>query len=494
MVDLKNKVQFSILILLAIFPFGFGFIAATQNFIHYKNFSILLIEIMIILVSSFFIFIYREKKPSTFLLITILFIGSIALRAIIMLLLETQPSSDFQWAVINASKFMDEDFKNNYNVISPHWATYSIFVSELFKITGSSLIAIKILNLVLSGITCIGIFFLTKESSKSWPLGFVSSLFYILFPADLLYKNLPTGDHLFTAIIPFVVILLSIGINNTLHRRYFSFLCFFFSGFLIGFIDLFKPIGLIILISSGITLVIFNNSKNISRSKNFLTALLVFTIIIFGYYIPKNIGFSILSQKTTLSPFVGVYAKTIRIGMDINHGGFWHQETAEHVEEVYYSNGKNDLLTSKILLSETKEIISLNRQHLFDFFKDKFSYVWQSDYDFYHWAIKDQNSVFSQFIDNNKFTLVVIDSYLLICLFFSTIGSLYCFFLSKNVVTISTGFFLVGFSILLLFTEVQQRYRGVLVSCIPIYCSYGVYTIYRIFYLIRHKLAAMRNQ
>jgi RsiW-degrading membrane proteinase PrsW (M82 family) len=80
MVNLKNEVQFFISILLAIFPFGFGFIAATQNFIHYKNFSILIIELMIILVSSFFIFIYREKKPSTFLLITILFIGSIALR------------------------------------------------------------------------------------------------------------------------------------------------------------------------------------------------------------------------------------------------------------------------------------------------------------------------------------------------------------------------------------------------------------------------------
>ena len=489
--NIKENIKRIIFIAIGIIPFGWGAVVAFTNYINYYHFKVIFLVLILFYVWIFLI-ILRIKSFKAFSEITaiaFLFLATLLIRYVWMLFLNVQPSSDFLTVFQLASKYMNGPFQNIYSARNLHWGFYSISIGELFKIFGNSLNTIKASNLVIAGLTSVGIYFLGKKISGSRRFGFLATLIYALWPADIFYKNLPTGEHIFSMLLPYVIILFIYTLDHrTGNLRKIAFLSILL-GSLLGLMDLYKPISIVLIIAFGIAIIFWAPSMkkeaNPKKDKILIKKLILFIFLVLAYLISKEFYYSIIKNKTGFQPNRNFYVWSLRIGMDFQYEGKWNEGISNYMIDLYDANPNNDKLVNKILLNETKEIIASNKSQLFGFMVNKFNNVWKSDYDFSYWASLKQVDNGLTAYDPAKlmtYLLPFSDSYLIFMLLFSFIGTLYCAVTQRSVPLITIGLFIIGFTILLFFSEVQQRYRSVLVSSIPFFATYGIYAINRIFF------------
>jgi hypothetical protein len=126
------------------------------------------------------------------------------------------------------------------------------------------------------------------------------------------------------------------------------------------------------------------------------------------------------------------------------------------------------------------------------FFIEKFNFTWKSDYDFFYWATVRQNDagvLRADPKDIGHIIMPITDAFHIFVLVFSTIGAVYCAFEKREPISLILALFIIGFSIILLITEVQQRYRSVLHSCLPIFCVFGIFWTNKLLIRVKRKLA-----
>ena len=162
-------------------------------------------------------------------------------------LVNTQPYSDFDYYYTVAKNVANGlEWGNTYTAVG-----YSIFLGFIFKIFGSGLIVVKIVNLILATLNNILFFkILKKVNIKEIDRKFIFALF-VFFPSNLCYISLVAGELLFTFILllasyiyfsemkyKYVFIGILTGINTMIKP---FFIVFFFAIFLVDLIVDKKP-------------------------------------------------------------------------------------------------------------------------------------------------------------------------------------------------------------------------------------------------------------
>ena len=157
-------------------------------------------------------------------------------------LVNTQPYSDFYYYYTMAKNVANGlEWGNTYTAVG-----YSIFLGFIFKVFGSSLIIVKIVNLILVTMNNILFFkILKKVNIKEIDRKIIFALF-ILFPSNLYYISLVAGELLFTFILllatyiyfsemkyKYVFIGILTGLNTMIKP---FFIVFFFAIFLVDLI------------------------------------------------------------------------------------------------------------------------------------------------------------------------------------------------------------------------------------------------------------------
>jgi hypothetical protein len=157
-------------------------------------------------------------------------------------LVNTQPYSDFDYYYTVAKNVANGlEWGNTYTAVG-----YSIFLGFIFKVFGSSLIVVKIVNLILVALNNILFFkILKKVNIKEIDRKFIFALF-VLFPSNLYYISLVAGELLFTFILllatyiyfsemkyKYVFIGILAGLNTMIKP---FFIVFFFAIFLVDLI------------------------------------------------------------------------------------------------------------------------------------------------------------------------------------------------------------------------------------------------------------------
>ncbi|MHC1683179.1 MAG: hypothetical protein AB6733_09560 [Clostridiaceae bacterium] len=130
-----------------------------------------------------------------------IYIFSLIIGIALMILINTQPFSDFQYYYNLASQIGDnQSFGNTYTSIG-----YSIILGYIFKITGSSIIIAKLFNLVLYSILGILAYLIIKNIPLPERKRRIFYSLYMLFPTNLIYLNLLGSEILFTLILMVLV-------------------------------------------------------------------------------------------------------------------------------------------------------------------------------------------------------------------------------------------------------------------------------------------------
>jgi hypothetical protein len=469
--------------LLALFPFLLAAISALRYFVNYqrfKIFSLLLIIFFTWVLANLLSKNWRFKIREIVFLIS-LFALTILVRYISQVLIKTQPTADFANALVIAEKFSKGFFADLRSARFPYWGFYKLTLSPFIKIFDCPLAFTKTLNLILSGLTTIGIYFLGKTASASKRFALTSSMVYVFFPADILYKNLPTGEHIFIMLLPFTLILFS-SLLKKINDNWINLLLLFFFGALLGLMDLYRPVALILLIASLLSIVLFN-MFSIHYNKFFLGDIrfwqnfLIILLITLGFFSAKAIGFNAIRQKTGYEPNRSGLGWTLRIGLDLEEGGTWNRKIYDQMINLYVENDENYEKVNQILLAETKAILQEDRSEIFGFLVHKFNFTWKSNYDFFHWATiartaAGQSTLTSQQL--GTYLLPLSEIYWIFILSFSCLGSIYCAKNHQSLILFVIALFIVGIGFLFLIIETQQRYLSVLHSFLPILTTYGL--------------------
>ena len=465
-----------------IFPFGLAAIAAINSF--HAIFSGELISVLIILCFILILLTLSRLQPKNHIkeihFILALVGVTIFLRYLVMIFLDVQFSADFLDAFAISKNFSHGPYPDVRSARFPYWGFYKITLSQIMRIFGRNLTSVQILNLTLTGLSALGLYFLVKLSSLSKRTASIAVIIYALNPADLLYKTLPTGEHIFVMLLPFAVIIFLLSYETINKNRVLAMIGFILSGITIGLMELYKPVGILLmiaLIAIMMVKVLFAEKINLRRLTNqsLWYYFLFIGLLFFSFQITKTVGLNSVSRMARHQVNKSGFGWTLRIGMDIEKGGTWDRDTHFYMISLYEETNENYGLVNSILIDEVKEMTQKNKSMLLSHFIRKFDDTWKSNYDFYHWTIVVRDD---QLVDNDPYDLSIIfpllNAHLIFSLVFSSFGAIYCASLKRDLISSGLALFIVFYTFLLLITETQMRYRSILFTTTPIFIGYGI--------------------
>jgi len=478
----------AVFVLLAVLPFLLGTLAAASYFSNYGRYKLVSLATWAL---AFGLLALLARgctcKLNEILVIVAIFLSAIVVRALSQAFFNTQPISDYMDAVQAAITFMDGPTRSLETARFPYWGFYRITLTQLFHLLSPTVATIKTFNLLLSGLTAVSIYWLGRTMAKKRAFGVVAAVIFILDPANLLYINMPTGEHIFVLLFPLAILLFLALFKRTGKKLAMRIGMALGLGVLMGLMDIYKPVAQILLIAMGITLALTEwlNAKPIkSRRKHRKRMLLHFAllaIILAGFFTTKTLAFSAIEHYAEIPPNRHGVGWTLRVGLNQESKGRVSAPLAYSMSTMYFESGEDYEAVNAVLMEAAlAQIDGMPFAALFTFVQDKFTFTWQSNQDFYNWATNTQIETGLRGYDGERLRLLVDplnDAFLVFTLLLSALGASYCAIKREDKGTLVVGLFILGFSLLLLVVEVQQRYRSVLASAIPFFVAYGLTAI-----------------
>ena len=475
-----------VFVLLALLPFFLGTLAAIDHFLDYGRYKTISLLTPLFLFSMLFIALRNcSCRVSEPVLLIGLFAAAVLVRASSQGFFNTQPISDYMDAVNAARTFMQGPARSLETARFPYWGFYRITLATLFRIFGGSIDTIKTFNLLLSGLTAVAIYQLGRQMIPSRRFAVLAALVFIIDPANLLYINMPTGEHIFVLLFPLAMLLMLAVFGQPDRKNAIRFSLAALLGVLVGLMDIYKPIGPVILIAILITLTLTQWSickamqEKQRRRKHILLVVLLLAVVLGSYLITKEVCFSIIAYYAQIPPNRYGVGWTLRVGLNIETRGRVSSDLAYYMHSLYAESNENYPAVNEQLIDEALAgLEGKTLATLFQFIRNKFAFTWQSNQDFYNWASNTQIASGVNAYDTERLALLaypLIDGFLILRLMLSALGAGYCAVKRKDMVTLVVGLFILGFSLLLLIVEVQQRYRSVLASAIPFFAAYALY-------------------
>jgi len=245
------------LILLAVLPFLLGSLAAIGYFSTYGRNKLNALLMVGLLFGAVYLTLHIKKaKVREAWIIAGVFLVTVAVRAASLILFNTQPISDYMDAVQAAMTFMDGPVRSLETARFPYWGFYRITLTALFQLFSPSVVTAKVFNLVLSGLSAVGIYLLGRKITGESQFGLAAALVYVIDAGSILYVNMPTGEHIFVALFPLAVLLFLALFSQRERSMAMRSGMALALGVVSGLMDIYKPVALILLIAMGITLAL----------------------------------------------------------------------------------------------------------------------------------------------------------------------------------------------------------------------------------------------
>ena len=213
---------------------------------------------------------------------------TVALRITLLPLIGTSFLSDMEDIhFLAVDIYSGNPLKNIENYPNIPNATYlnmsGLVLSFVYKVIGASTANAKLFMILLSSLTTLLIYFTGRELANV-QVGLIASILFAVMPSLVCYTGVLSGDHLAIPLIVLATLIqsrlgaLDESITLSFIARYLLF------GMTIGFIDWFRPIGIILLIGQTISILFYQVGKH----KYFRIAL-VLGILLFSYFTVSKI-------------------------------------------------------------------------------------------------------------------------------------------------------------------------------------------------------------
>jgi len=463
-----RKLLISLMLLISLF--FFIIIEYYANIVYNKKFQSLWLFVFLFVFYVFFFFLVKiirthRKQYLYCLVFCLLFIG-FSLRFMWIMIIDTQPISDFKFILNNAIELAQgnkEFLHNNYFYKFPYNLPFTIYEALLYKIFHSVFI-LKILNVIISTYILWLIYSIAKYAFNE-EVALIALFLSIIFP-PFIYN---------TSVLSNQIIALALFLSGL-----FVFLKkknIYLTGFLFALGHIFRPIGIVFIIPMLIFLIFeFILSTKKIDMQNIKSIILKILKFLGSYYITIIIIFSLI-DKTGI-PVKSMFYDPIPhykflVGLNYKSNGYYNAEDGN------LTNQKNfkELADKKI-----KERLK-DKKKLKTLFLKKIKFFWGlNDFDIFWSKAGLSNKEKKKIPINFLYSLtLIIYQLLVISIVLYLLYMLYSLSKHNEFLTINVFqyYLIIQFIILFviyLFIEIQGRYRYSIYYILIILGALGIYT------------------
>lgn len=391
----------------------------------------------------------EKTKPFPMLWVITL---AIALRIVLLPLISTDFVNDMEDIHLFATDiYSGNPFANLDHYPNIPYATYltltGIILSFVYKIFGASTTIAKFLLVALAGLTT-WLVYLTGREIGGERVGFMAGFLYGTLPSLLCYTGVLAGDHFALPLLVLIILvqvrLNRLGQDKTLVYLPGMILC----GILIGLVDWFRPVGMTLLAALSISILISQ-----LRGRGFFRTALALAVLVLSYFFVSKMAIAITENmfRTTipsLSQRIGGY---VLVGLNPDTAGGVNLEDAQTIGETYSRFGDNYPAANRYLIEMAFD--RLEPGQLAKLLKEKFILIWSSHEALFDYSLLGSNDQELVYLLGDFESLL----YLLITIFIlmNTITSV---LRQSHPEIFPMQLFILGFAILMLVLEVQNRY------------------------------------
>ncbi|WP_423191752.1 glycosyltransferase family 39 protein [Caldifermentibacillus hisashii] len=356
----------------------------------------------------------------------------------------------------------NEIIQNRYVALFPHIFGYSSFLSIFMKIFGASYMLPPIMNVILSTISVVLIYFICKKLANQ-RIAIVASLLWIFFPSQTIYNMFALSEPLYTTVL-LSIIALMIVIHEKLSERLKTFGYSLVLAVLLAYMNMSRPIAAIPIIALAIWLFIIDlkhvGNKKILVNKviNLVTVMIVYSFLttLSNQYISYRLGEEIAT----------VPGYNIHVGFNMDSYGQWNQHDSDLLYKYNDMEGLSANDVQRKMFEEAKERIFHEDINFFKLFCVKFLIFLGKD---------DAAVGYASSVIDHPFRLQLLsDVYYYSLLLASLFGTFIVYKKRERSAVIILCLYAIGLTMGQMLVEVSSRYHYSLTISFVVLASIGI--------------------
>ena len=336
-----------------------------------KSLALTLGFLLIFIAVDYFMDKFKNKKVVYYAIIGIIIFAGLLLRLYWTNSVSTIQISDFGRMWESAGEIAEGNFsrfqKNRYLYTYPHLAFTTLFYSLIHMITGSNLMAMKLVNIGLSLLTAFLVYLISGELSNGKK---ATAIFIMAINSPFIFfNNILDSQNLAAPVFYFAVLLYLKVFKKKIHPLYLVAV-----GALLSLGNLFRSVGPIFVIAIIMHMLIFSSYSLIQKRKKgkplkldkallgplclvlMLVAMYVTTFVLNYIFIWAGVF-----QKPTWDTG-GNLILYINAGFNHESNGMWNQEDYDLLRDVGFDYDKAEIEARKRLeqrLSDKDKVLTL---------------------------------------------------------------------------------------------------------------------------------------
>lgn len=393
-------------------------------------------------------------------LISLILVG-ILLRVGWIVWIQTPPASDFLYLHTAAVSAATGDFSFSNSEYFASWVYqlgFTMYEALIIKLFGSSLLALKLMNVLFSVGTAV-IIYSSGAKIFNEPSGRIASLISILYVPNILMCSVLTNQHLSTFLFMLGCFLLIQDWNSKYRWIYV--------GLLFGLGNIIRPIGSVFLIGL-VLFILFIQLRSYSKPQIWRALTKVAGVIVIFYLVQSLVSYSFIAGGVTQYPLSNrePYWKFM-VGFNASSNGAWSMEDAKYVQQYKLGEERNraELAVVRDRLDNLPAITALMTR--------KLVLLWGSADASTLWSLQELNKPDLSVL-LNKIERVM---YLLMS-FFAALSLFALYRMKQPHMAYLYVLLILLYAGVHLIIEIQTRYRLDLMPAFILLQSYGVYKVY----------------
>lgn len=455
--DTLNLLRRFALVIFIIFPVTLALIAQVFFLVHtwdiFKAFQIFLLFGVLIVP---FILVFTNsslwamlEKHENWLILWVIAIA-ISLRLVLLPLISTNFGSDMADIHSFAAEIAagTADIHKYLNIsYAAYLSLTSLVLSFFYKIFGVSTTVAKFFLVLLSVLTT-WLVYLTGRKIAGIRAGFVASFVYATLPSLICFTGVLTGDHLALPFFVLAILIQAYLYKADLSNPYYILIGYTACGVAIGFVDWFRPFGMVLLFAMIISTFIF-----LFRRQTFLRLLLALSVLVTSYFAVNKLADVVIenvfhARTFSMSEKIGSH---LLVGLNPDSRGRVTPEDGATIGETYQHYGNDYASINRYLIQVA--FSRLDKEKLVKLFVEKFYIMWSNRIELFDYALfgsNDQEIVYLM-ADFESLLFLVLTLFILI-------GAIKSFRRKSHPAIFTMQLFLLGFAMLVLVFEAQNRY------------------------------------
>jgi 4-amino-4-deoxy-L-arabinose transferase-like glycosyltransferase len=391
-----------------------------------------------------------------------------------VLLIDTAPVSDFflyhDYAT-KASQGLYNLYPETYPLF-PFKFGYPLLLSVLYRIFGGSLMTAKLLNVFISVIVAILIYWIGKKVFTE-KAGRSAGLIFALWPAQIMYSSVLASEHVF---IVFFAAAIALFVKTQFYiAGSLKYVIPALIGVSLALAHMIRPVSSMLFPVLIFYMFIF--VKNTPFKKTLINKFRVIALMIAGFALSMAIFNAAVANLTGVEVWRSSSGFSLLVGTNYQSSGMYSTEDEKIISEFNYDFDS----IHKEATKRAFERIKTNPLNFLRLVEKKFIVQWTSEDFGLLWSINkvlDRTPIFEMINDGSSWIELMVQLFYIALLLFATAG----FILSKKAGNYISTIFLMLFGAFVAahtLLEVQSRYHYPVIPVLIVVAGYGLSELYK---------------